>query len=338
MSESVLYYADQGETLAAYRKSQKFFQCIMGPLGSAKTTTSIQKIIDLVTQQKPGPRGDRRTRGVVVRNTYPDLMNTTIRDFKGIVEPLRLGPMTMGHPPEMRMDLDLPDGTRVLAEIIFVALDKDDDVRKLRGMQLTWAYVNEMKEVPKSIIDMLQARVDRYPAQGSSAWTGIFGDTNAWDSDHWIEKIAEGIREAYGTQRIKDLHQIYGVPNAPVMTLAEARKTCKALKSMLAGASATATGVAAFVATAATANAGTASLLAQAAGGLIDLHLATGTVGYTLAGAVPSSAMAVSVAFTDTTSPAGCAAPPAGLGAALVVPKPPAITLMKLRFMALHMM
>jgi hypothetical protein len=195
VSESVLYYADQGETLAAYRKSKKFFQCIMGPLGSAKTTTSIQKIIDLVTQQKPGPRGDRRTRGVVVRNTYPDLMNTTIRDFKGIVEPLRLGPMTMGHPPEMKMDFDLPDGTRVLAEIIFVALDKDDDVRKLRGMQLTWAYVNEMKEVPKSIIDMLQARVDRYPAQGSSAWTGIFGDTNAWDVDHWLEVIAQGVRE-----------------------------------------------------------------------------------------------------------------------------------------------
>ena len=60
--------------------------------------------------------------------------------------------------------------------------------------------------------------------------------------------------------------------------------TGDALK-VLAGASATATGVAAFVATAATANAGTASLLAQAAGGLIDLHLATGTVGYTLAGA-----------------------------------------------------
>ena len=113
MSQSVLYYADQGETLAAYRRSKAFFQCIMGPLGSAKTTTSIQKIIDLVTGQKPNARGERRTRGAAIRNTYPDLMNTTIRDFKGIVEPLRLGPMTMGHPPEMKMDFDLPDGTRV---------------------------------------------------------------------------------------------------------------------------------------------------------------------------------------------------------------------------------
>ena len=47
---------------------------------------------------------------------------------------------------------------------------------------------------------------------------------------------------------------------------------------------------------------------------------------------------AVSVAFTGTTSPAGCTAPPVAAGAALAVPKPPAITLMKLRAMALHMM
>ena len=39
-----------------------------------------------------------------------------------------------------------------------------------------------------------------------------------------LEKIAEGVREAYTTQRIKDLHQFYGIPNAPVMTLAESRR------------------------------------------------------------------------------------------------------------------
>ena len=195
MTEARIFYADQGPVLARYRQSRAFFQCIMGPLGSGKTTTSIQKILELVCEQKPNARGERRTRGAVVRNSYPDLLSTTIRDWKGIVEPLHLGPMTMGHPPEARLDFDLPDGTRVRAEIIFVALDKDDDVRKLRGMQLTWAYLNEMKEIPKSIVDMLQYRVDRYPSPGTSAWTGIFGDTNAWDSEHWLEDIVEGKRD-----------------------------------------------------------------------------------------------------------------------------------------------
>jgi hypothetical protein len=38
------------------------------------------------------------------------------------------------------------------------------------------------------------------------------------------------------------------------------------------------------------------------------------------------------------TSPAGCAPPAAGAGAPPPVPKPPAMTLMKLRFIARHMM
>jgi hypothetical protein len=49
------------------------------------------------------------------------------------------------------------------------------------------------------------------------------------------------------------------------------------------------------------------------------------------------SMSAVSWALTEITSPAGWAAPPAA-GAAASPPKPPAITLMKLRFIARHMM
>ncbi len=46
---------------------------------------------------------------------------------------------------------------------------------------------------------------------------------------------------------------------------------------------------------------------------------------------------AVSAAVIGFTSPAGCT-PPTAAGAPLSVPKPPAITLMKLRFIAAHMM
>lgn len=199
MTDAILQYADQGQVLEAYRRSRKFVQFIMGPLGSAKTTTSLFKLLEFIVQQRANKVGERRSRWAVIRNTYPDLTNTTIRDFRGIFDPLHLGTMTMGHPPEMRMDFDLPDKTRVIAEIIFIALDKDEDVRKLRGLQLTGAWMNEAKEIPKSIFDMLTGRVDRYPTPGYSNWVGIFGDTNAWDSDHWLEVIAEGKRQGqYG--------------------------------------------------------------------------------------------------------------------------------------------
>lgn len=195
MTQAMLKYADQGPVLAEYRKCTKFVHFIMGPLGSGKTHCSIFKIINAVCQQRPNRYGERRSRWYVVRNTYPDLINTTIRDWKENVEPLRLGQMTMGHPPEMKMDFDLPDNTRVLAEIIFLALDKDDDVRKLRGAQATAFWFNEVKEIPWSIIDMATGRVDRYPKQGTSTWVGLIGDTNAWDQDHELERIAEGLRD-----------------------------------------------------------------------------------------------------------------------------------------------
>ena len=50
------------------------------------------------------------------------------------------------------------------------------------------------------------------------------------------------------------------------------------------------------------------------------------------------SSSAVSAALIGTTSPAGCAASPLAAGVPPPVPKPPAITLMKLRFIARHMM
>ena len=40
-----------------------------------------------------------------------------------------------------------------------------------------------------------------------------------------LEKLAEGVREAYASQRLQDLHQFFGIPSAPVATLADSRKT-----------------------------------------------------------------------------------------------------------------
>jgi hypothetical protein len=194
VSNAVVKYKPQGAVLERYMASTKFVQIIRGPLGSGKTTGTAYKVFKLLCQQRASKEKIRRSRVAVIRNTYPDLTNTTIRDWRAVV-PDGAGKMTMGHPPEMKLDFDLPDGTRVLAEVIFVALDKPDDVRKLRGMQLTFAWVNEFKEVPKAIIDMLTGRVDRYPRPGYSTYVGVIGDSNAWDQDHYLEKWQEAIND-----------------------------------------------------------------------------------------------------------------------------------------------
>lgn len=194
MTEALIKFKAPGPVLARYLASEKFVQIIRGPLGSGKTTTTAFKVFELICNQKANSEGVRKSRVAVVRNTYPDLTNTTIRDWRSIV-PDGCGKFTMGHPPEHALDFDLPDGTRVMAEVIFIALDKPDDVRKLRGMQLTFAWINEAKEVPLAIIAMLTGRIDRYPKQGYSTWVGILGDSNAWDQDHELEKWAQDAAE-----------------------------------------------------------------------------------------------------------------------------------------------
>lgn len=187
MADAVVRYQPQGPVLDAYGKSRSFVQVLRGPLGGGKTIATAFKVFKLLCQQKADKHGKRRSRVGIVRNTYPDLTSTTIRDWRAVV-PEGTGQMTMGHPPEMKLDFDLPDGTRVIAEVIFIALDKEEHVRKLRGLQLTFAWGNEFKELPKAIIDMLTGRVDRFPYPGFSNFVGILGDTNAWDTDHYLEE------------------------------------------------------------------------------------------------------------------------------------------------------
>lgn len=190
MGQAVLQFKADGLVLEAYLASRSFVQIIMGPLGSGKTMTTAFKVFELICNQRASKEGVRRSRVAVVRNTYPDLTSTTIRDWK-VVVPEGCGPLTMGHPPEHKLDFDLPDGTRVAAEVIFIALDKPEHIKKLRGMQLTFAWVNEGKEVPLAVFAMLTGRVDRYPLQGYSPYVGVLSDTNAWDQDHEFQKWYE---------------------------------------------------------------------------------------------------------------------------------------------------
>lgn len=195
MSEIVeILRQPQGATLAAYSAARNPVDIIRGPLAGGKTYESINKCLTLCIEQHASKHeGIRRTRGVVVRNTYPDLISTVVKDFREVI-PESIGHMTMGHPPELNLDFDLEDGTRVIANIIFLALDKPEDVRKIRGLNTTWIYVNEVKEIARANFDMMTTRADRYPQIGWSKYAGVFGDTNAWDQDHWLEEIAQKIQ------------------------------------------------------------------------------------------------------------------------------------------------
>jgi hypothetical protein len=79
------------------------------------------------------------------------------------------------------------------ATFMFRALDRPDDIKKLLSLELTGAWINEAREIPKAVLDMLQGRVGRFPSKrdGGPTWSGIIMDTNPPDSDHWWYRLFE---------------------------------------------------------------------------------------------------------------------------------------------------
>lgn len=183
----------QGPVLEAYMRSRERVTFIMGPLGSGKTYQSCQKLFTLICEQAPNANNVRRSRFLAIRNTYPDLTSTTIKDWLELYEPL--GKYVGGgmEPPTHHMRFMLEDQTIVEAEVIFLALDRPDAVKKLRGTQVTGFWLNEVKELNKQVVDMCDLRHGRFPSamDGGPTWHGMIGDTNAPDNDHWYYKLAE---------------------------------------------------------------------------------------------------------------------------------------------------
>lgn len=191
MSEIEFQYAPQGEKLEEYILSRAPRTIIRGPLGSGKTNASCWKGFRAMCEQEPDAHGARRSRGIAVRNTYPDLLSTTVKDWLDMFEDL--GRYVGGgmEPPTHYLEFELEDGTTVEAEVLFIAFDRPEHVKKARGLQATWVWLNEVKELTKPVVDMLDLRVGRYPKDVPPTWYGMFGDTNSPDSDHWLYELAE---------------------------------------------------------------------------------------------------------------------------------------------------
>ena len=185
----------QGATLAEYMASMARVTFIMGPLGSGKTIQSCQKILKHMTMQEPDSRGVRRSRWYAVRNTYPDLTTTTIKDWMDLFGDLGRYKANGSEPPTHFLSFRLEDGSRVEAELVFLALDRPDSIKRLRGSQVTGFWLNEVKELSKAVVDMCDLRHGRYPrGDVDPTWHGMIGDTNAPDEGHWYHKLAEEVQ------------------------------------------------------------------------------------------------------------------------------------------------
>ena len=180
-----LIYKVEYRELSRFMLSTAPVQVIQGPVGSGKSKAANLKAWKVAAEQQPGNDGIRHTRGAVIRNTYPELTTTTMRTWKDTFPEEVYGRIIMSKPAFQRIrvnDIDM--------EIDFLALDKEEDVKKLRSVEYTWAYINELQYIPKVIFDEIQSRIEmgRFPAMkdGGPTWHGLWADMNAPDDDHFI--------------------------------------------------------------------------------------------------------------------------------------------------------
>lgn len=160
--------------------------CI-GPAGSAKTSGIIWMLLNAAISQAPAKDGVRYSRAVVARNTNAMLKSTTINSFKTMVGNLMTF-RTGGFPMMGHLRCDLNDGTKVHFDVEFLSFDSEQAQTKLLGCEPTFAFVDEISELPESLIFAIDRRLGRYPSGrlGKASWVGLLGATNGPLKNHWL--------------------------------------------------------------------------------------------------------------------------------------------------------
>ena len=184
----IRYSYKHAPTLLAFSNSDAFIRGLMGPVGGGKSAACVVEIISRAHAQAPGRDGIRRTRWAVIRNTFGELRDTTIKTFHDWVPPGLFGNW---HASNHEYTITGFPGLHI--EVIFRALDRPDHVKKLLSLELTGAWGNEARELAWPVIEVLQTRVGRYPSMrdGGPTWAGIILDTNPPDVDSEWYKFFE---------------------------------------------------------------------------------------------------------------------------------------------------
>ena len=183
-------------TSLVFHNDNSVVRLIMGAYGSGKSTACCAEIVLRAAAMPACIDGVRRSRALIIRNTSGELETTTLKTWLHWFS--ELGLCKHRKRPIISYDYTFNDGKGIIElELLFLALDKEDDVAKLKSLECTFAYMNEGSELPSGILSHIQSRIGRYPSKNvcfSDYWAGIFIDTNAPDTDHWIYNSFEVLK------------------------------------------------------------------------------------------------------------------------------------------------
>jgi hypothetical protein len=194
-----------------------FIRIIRGAVGSGKSTGMCAEIMRLAMCQEPAEDGWRYCKAGVVRNTYGELMTTTLATWRSIYPEEVFGPIRHGAPITHHIRIPGDNGNPGIDLLVeFMALDRVRDVKKLLSWEGSVIWFNELREVAKQIFDAATARVGRYPSKAqrgvNCTRAAILGDTNPPDEDHWLYALERDDPEGFAffdqPPAVLELHEV----------------------------------------------------------------------------------------------------------------------------------
>jgi hypothetical protein len=182
-------------TIQRFFDSDAFIRALLGPFGSGKSSACVMELAQRGLQVPPGPDGVRRSRWAAVRNTNKELEDTTERVVLEWLKPQQIGGVWTPSKHNYLIKGLRAEGDQQGAEIeiMFRALDRDDQIRDLLSSEYTGAWIHEAREINWAVIDAMQGRVGRFPrlADTGPFWSGIWMDTNPPDVESDFFKFFE---------------------------------------------------------------------------------------------------------------------------------------------------
>jgi hypothetical protein len=196
-------------TGAKFMQSDAKMRVLMGPVGSGKSVTCSFEVIRRASIQAPDSRGKRRTRFAVVRETARQLQDTTIKTFLDWFPPGVCGQFMRTTKTYF---FNVGD---VESEIMFRALDDEDDVANLNSLELTGAWFNECRDIHPDIVDAMSKRIGRFPSSkdGGPTWFGMWGDTNPPVMETWWYYQLEHLNPEDGVSPNDNGWQVFKQPS-----------------------------------------------------------------------------------------------------------------------------
>lgn len=208
---NALTFKPVGPVASAFVNDRMFISSIMGPYGSAKTTSCFQKIMNAAAWQNPSPRdGVRRIRVVCIRDTYGQLEKTVMKDWFSWFP--RNKENWNGEHNTHTLRFNLIGLGIVEIEMIFIGLGELKAEAVFKGMPLTILWLNEVDTLSREVLNYGLPRVGRYPAEkdGGCAWSGVIADFNAPEVDNWVYDLLVNKNLGVSDDLIAQLRAQYG--------------------------------------------------------------------------------------------------------------------------------